>query len=137
MKDAFGNELEAGDFVVYAVGQGRSAGGLRIGRVTPNTSPNSPVFTAFHVIKHSEFDDPDEIGYDRDGNVDPKGYYADKPADEQRPWMNRVSRKTHIVVDGWREDSARRIGGFNQVKKILSTDEIADPELKKFMDNLK
>jgi len=135
MKDAFGNELVEGDFVVYAVGQGHSAGGLRIGRVTAVTSLDKPVFTAFNVKQHTEFDNPNEKGYDYNGKEDPEGYYAEKGKPGDNYW-NRKRRETHQVIDGWREDSARRIGGFNQVKKIINTSEIADPTLRAFMDSL-
>lgn len=133
MKDAFQNELKVGDFVVYAVGQGQAAGGLRIGRVTPTTSEKKPVFTAFYERHHYEWDNPDEKAFDWNGKPSKDGAYT-KWAEN---YGDRVRRANHTVDDGWQEDSARRIGGFNQVKKIFNTSEIANPELRTFMDSLR
>lgn len=115
-KDRFGNRLEVGDFVVYAVGQGRSAGGQRFGRVT---SIENPVFTSIEVMSHLEWDNPNETAYDSHGKKDAEGYYLDKPKDIQRYWSDRVDRKRHRVVDGYTEQRGRRIGGFDQVVKII------------------
>ena len=136
MKDAFDNELKEGDFVVYAVGQGRAAGGLRIGRVTPKTTADRPVFTSIEKHSHYEFDNPDEVAYDYMGNESREGNYTNKPESPQNTYRNREYRKTHRVDDKYTEESARRIKDFKQVKKIFSIDEIANPMLKEFMESL-
>lgn len=132
-KDRFNNELAVGDFVVYAVGRGHSSGGQRFGRVT---SLEKPTFTNIETSSHLEFDNPDEQGYDYEGNEQADGYYADKPTPGGDYW-SRKRRSTHVVIDGYKEMRARTIGGFNQVVKLdIETALQSQPDLLEYCKSL-
>lgn len=129
-RDAFGQELNLNDLVVYAVGQGHSAGGLRFGRVK-NTE--RPIFTSICELTKWVWDEPGK--YDWRGKPDREGHYTVWHND----WRKRVERKGHYEITGYAEESPRKIKSFKQVMRVNNYEEVLknQPGLLKFVKELK